>query len=297
MIKENNSKLTIVKSHELDYLDGMKTPPISKEMIYKFLDTNYAYHHTNGGMQIDPALEQQLKTVFPNLDIREKYQPNNYGWYQQKLNKKVSDQESRYSNDSDTPSHILEARQQRAADIMTLVYQVLLKNDVAPETAQLISFQTVSKALDKNPNLILNNELDVQKSDEITKNLDNHVAMKLKPEFEENNSQDNTENEPKYLTEESGIELQAYLTNQMVRQMDNYNRSSLNETMKDGVGYIEKAYDEASELHASTSLELKNNIKNLRKQFFTDSKQPTNSNTKKWQPPTPFDDLDPYNRG
>lgn len=296
MAEEKKQELEPAKSHELDYLVGSKTPPLTKEMIYKFLDTSYAYHNSNGSMEIDPELEKELKIAFPNLNVREKYQPNNYMWYQNKLNQQVKDQELEFSGETTENSHMLQARMQRAADMMSLVYKVLLKNDISPESAQLISFQAVSKALHKNPNLVLDNELDVQQSNDLAKSLDHGTALKLKPEPQEKEEKAELEKENeglKYLTEDNGVELQAYLTNQMIRQMSRYHRSKLSETMNNGVGALDLAHDEGSALHASTSLSLKNNIKSLRSQFFPNkTAQPTTTHQKQWQPPTPFDDLD-----
>lgn len=291
---EYTKPLNIAYSPQLNAINSLENPLISKEIVYQFLDKSEEYHNNGGHVTISPELQKEFDLAFPDLNIKERYRPDNEGWYHKKLEEKVKKLNNLdYKDDIDNDkSHIKDARQQRAAHMMNLINKVLLENDIEPGLAQELSFNAVSKALDKNPNLILNNELDVKSSQEITDGLKPGIKrIKPKPS-DDDEDKDNKFKGRKDLTEENAKELQAYMSNQMLIQLEQYNRSRLLETAThDQAHYKEMAFNEASMDNANTSIGLKDNIRALRPIFTNRSTQ-----EKKKHPPTPMDDLlDPLN--
>lgn len=286
---EYKKPLKIIYDPRLNNPYNLENPTINQELVYKFLDKSEEFHNNGGHVSISPELQKEFDLAFPELNIKDRYQPDNNGWYHKKLEEKVKKQEKLgLKNDSlDETSNVLQARQVRAANMMNLVNKVLLENDIPPAVAQELSFQSVSKALDRNPNLILNNEIDVKSSNEITNGLRPGIN-KLKPKPSD---EDNAFKERKDLTEENAKELQAFMTNQMMFQLEQFNQSNILSTaIYDEKNYKDLAFREASMDNANTSIGLKNNINALRQEF---NSKPTQSKKK---PPTPMDDLlDPMN--
>ncbi len=171
---EYTRPLDVIYEPKLNEPNSLNNPTISQELVFQFLDKNFEYHNNGGKVEITPDLQQKFDQVFPGLNIKDKYRPDNIGWYHKKIAEKVKKQEeefsSKLSNTYDSSvdnSHVLKARQQKAAHMMNLVNNLLLEKGLSPEDAQKLSFDTITKALDKNPNLVLNNELDAKRDDNI----------------------------------------------------------------------------------------------------------------------------------
>lgn len=290
---EYTRPLDVIYEPKLNEPNSLNNPTISQELVFQFLDKNFEYHNNGGKVEITPDLQQKFDQVFPGLNIKDKYRPDNIGWYHKKIAEKVKKQEEEFSDklsltyDSSVDnSHILKARQQRAAHMMNLVNNLLLEKGLAPEDAQKLSFDTVTKALDKNPNLVLNNELDAKRDDNIVEGLKPGLE-KLAPKPEPKNPfEGKTE-----LTEESAKELQHYMSKKMGRELENYNRSATLETaLHSEAQYKELAHTEGADKDTHISVQTKQNIQALRKEFNADKKPEKKKNL-----PTPFDDLfDPF---